>query len=92
MDGKTKWYFPDGEIPPMGDDPEVYGHESLILIKSLDDAGGGHIAGGEDLLEKVGAYGQTLVAAAKGRPGAEHQTAGAVADHRICLGDLGYKA
>lgn len=32
MDGKTKWYFADGEIPPMGDDPEVYGHESLILF------------------------------------------------------------
>ncbi len=32
MDGKTKWYFADGEIPPMGDDPEVYGHESLIIL------------------------------------------------------------
>ncbi len=38
MDGKTKWYFPDGEIPPMGDDPEVYGHESLILLNPNDEA------------------------------------------------------
>lgn len=32
MDGKKRWYFPDGEAPPMGDDPEVYGHESIIVM------------------------------------------------------------
>lgn len=32
MAGKTNWYFPDGEIPPKGSDPEVYGHESVILL------------------------------------------------------------
>lgn len=32
MDGKKIWYFPDGEIPSMGDDPEIYGHESLIIL------------------------------------------------------------
>ena len=36
MDGKTKWYFPDGELPPMGDDPEVYGHESIIILNPND--------------------------------------------------------
>ena len=38
MDGKTKWYFPDGEIPPMGSDPEVYGHESLIVLNPNGEA------------------------------------------------------
>ncbi len=32
MDGKKVWYFADGEIPPMGDDPEIPGHESLIVL------------------------------------------------------------
>lgn len=37
MDGKKKWYFPDGEIPPMGDDPDVYGHESLIVLNPNEE-------------------------------------------------------
>ena len=36
MDGKLRWYFPDGELPPMGDDPEVYGHESIIILNPND--------------------------------------------------------
>lgn len=30
--GKKSWYFPDAEIPPAGDDPELFGHESLIIL------------------------------------------------------------
>ncbi len=37
MDGKKKWFFPDGEIPPMGNDPEVYGHESLIVLNPNEE-------------------------------------------------------
>ena len=30
--GKKKWYFPDAEVPPMGADADVYGHESIIIL------------------------------------------------------------
>lgn len=29
--GKKIWYFPDGELPPPGDEP-MKGHESIILL------------------------------------------------------------
>ncbi|HHV96939.1 MAG TPA: hypothetical protein GXX37_10795 [Clostridiaceae bacterium] len=29
--GKTIWYFPDGELPPPGDEP-LKGHESIIIL------------------------------------------------------------
>ncbi len=32
MAGKRNWYFADAELPPMGGDPEVFGHESIILL------------------------------------------------------------
>ncbi|GHU75613.1 hypothetical protein AGMMS49992_19950 [Clostridia bacterium] len=32
MYGKRNWFFPDAELPPMGMDPEVYGHESIIIL------------------------------------------------------------
>ena len=68
------------------------GHEARILIESLDDTGGGDAAGGEYLRQKIPAYHHALVATAEGGTGAEYQTAGTVADHRIRLGHLGHKA
>lgn len=32
MSGKTKWFFPDAELPPKGPDGELYGHESIIVL------------------------------------------------------------
>ncbi|NSW91094.1 MAG: hypothetical protein HPY74_10575 [Firmicutes bacterium] len=29
--GKKIWYFPDGELPPPGDEP-LKGHESIIIL------------------------------------------------------------
>ncbi len=37
MRGKRIWYFPDAEVPPRGNDPEVYGHESVILLNPNDE-------------------------------------------------------
>ena len=31
MDGKKKWFFPDGDRPPFGDS-ELIGHESYIVL------------------------------------------------------------
>ena len=36
MTGKREWYFPDAEVPPMGMDTEVYGHESIIILNPND--------------------------------------------------------
>ena len=36
MAGKRNWYFPDAEVPPMGADAEVYGHESIIILNPND--------------------------------------------------------
>ncbi|HBN85125.1 MAG TPA: hypothetical protein DDZ89_14925 [Clostridiales bacterium] len=33
--GKRVWYFPDGELPPPGDEP-MKGHESVILLNDND--------------------------------------------------------
>jgi len=32
--GKKSWYFPDAELPPKGSDPEVFGHESVIILNT----------------------------------------------------------
>lgn len=32
MVGKKRWYFPDAELPPMGSDSIVYGHEAIIIL------------------------------------------------------------
>jgi len=32
MAGKKNWYFPDAELPPKGDDVELFGHESVIVL------------------------------------------------------------
>ena len=31
MDGKQKWFFPDGDRPPLGDS-DLLGHESYIVL------------------------------------------------------------
>ncbi len=33
--GKTRWTFPDGELPPPGDYP-MKGHESVIILNTAD--------------------------------------------------------
>ena len=33
--GKRIWYFPDGELPPAGDEP-MPGHESIIILNDND--------------------------------------------------------
>ncbi len=33
--GKKIWYFPDGELPPAGDEP-LKGHESIIILNDND--------------------------------------------------------
>jgi hypothetical protein len=33
--GMKVWYFPDGELPPPGDEP-MKGHESVILLNDND--------------------------------------------------------
>ena len=32
MFGKKHWFFPDAELPPRGDHPDLPGHESFILF------------------------------------------------------------
>ena len=32
MFGKKDWFFPDAELPPKGTNPELPGHESLIIL------------------------------------------------------------
>ena len=32
MHGKRNWFFPDAELPPMGEDREIFGHESIIVL------------------------------------------------------------
>lgn len=34
--GKTIWYFPDGELPPPGDEP-LKGHESIIILNDNEN-------------------------------------------------------
>lgn len=34
MIGKKRWYFPDAELPPMGADPNIYGHEAIIVLNA----------------------------------------------------------
>lgn len=36
MAGKRIWYFPDAELPPMGADPDIFGHESIIVMNPND--------------------------------------------------------
>lgn len=31
MNGRKVWYFPDGELPPPGDEP-MKGHESIVVL------------------------------------------------------------
>ena len=35
--GKLVWYFPDGELPPAGDEP-LKGHESIIVLNDNERA------------------------------------------------------
>lgn len=32
MFGKKHWFFPDAELPLMGDNPDLFGHESVIIL------------------------------------------------------------
>jgi len=32
MYGKKDWFFPDAELPPRGTNPELPGHESIIML------------------------------------------------------------
>ncbi len=32
MYGKKNWFFPDAELPPKGTNPELPGHESIIIL------------------------------------------------------------
>jgi len=34
--GKKIWYFPDGELPPAGDEP-LKGHESIIILNDNEN-------------------------------------------------------
>ena len=36
MKGRKEWLFPDGELPPMGADPNLYGHESIVITNPGD--------------------------------------------------------
>ncbi len=37
-DGKKLWIFPDGDLPPAGDDTDpLEGHESLIILNTGDE-------------------------------------------------------
>lgn len=36
MFGKKHWFFPDAELPLMGANPDLYGHESIILLNPND--------------------------------------------------------
>ena len=35
MIGRTRWVFPDGDLPPTGE-REPFGHESLVLLNAND--------------------------------------------------------
>ncbi len=37
MNGKKVWFFPDAEIPPHGGNPEIFGHESVIVLNPGND-------------------------------------------------------
>ncbi|MEG0767326.1 MAG: sensory rhodopsin transducer [Clostridia bacterium] len=43
MAGKLHWFFPDAEIPPMGADAQLFGHESLIVLNAGTQAAHLHI-------------------------------------------------
>jgi len=32
MYGKKHWFFPDAELPHMGPNPDLYGHETIIIL------------------------------------------------------------
>ena len=32
MYGKKDWFFPDAELPPRGGNPDLPGHESIIML------------------------------------------------------------
>ena len=32
MYGKKDWFFPDAELPPRGTNPDLPGHESIIML------------------------------------------------------------
>ena len=36
MMGKREWMFPDAELPPMGSNPEMFGHESIVITNPGD--------------------------------------------------------
>lgn len=36
MKGRKEWLFPDGELPPMGENPDLYGHESVVITNPGD--------------------------------------------------------
>ncbi len=38
MSGKKEWFFPDAELPPRGDDSELFGHESFIVLNPSREA------------------------------------------------------
>ena len=39
-EGKLTWIFPDGDLPPAGEDGlPLEGHESLIVLNTGDDSG-----------------------------------------------------
>ena len=36
MYGKKDWFFPDAELPPKGTNPDLPGHESIIILNPND--------------------------------------------------------
>jgi len=36
MTGRKEWLFPDGELPPMGADKNLYGHEAIVMTNPGD--------------------------------------------------------
>ena len=36
MYGKKDWFFPDAELPPRGTNPDLPGHESIIILNPND--------------------------------------------------------
>ncbi len=36
MYGKKDWFFPDTQLPPAGGDPELFGHESYMVLNPND--------------------------------------------------------
>lgn len=37
MYGKKHWFFPDAEQPPVGTNPELPGHESIIILNPNEE-------------------------------------------------------